>query len=111
MQAGHPDGYAEHPRGLEHQQTRAQSAPHALPAPDVIGAAEAWAAGNGGWTTARHYTVATTDVPMASLPSLLPLFNEALRTRLFPALASRYPAAAPNPVRRPAARSTTLRTA
>ena len=48
---------------------------------------------------------------MASLPSLLPLFNEALRTRLFPALASRYPAAAPNPVRRPAARSTTLRTA
>ena len=63
----------------------------------AIEAAEAWAAAHGGWTTARHYTVATTDVPMTSLPALLPHFNEALRTQLFPALASRYPDAAPDP--------------
>ena len=63
----------------------------------AIEAAEGWAAAHGGWTTARHYTVATTDVPMTSLPALLPHFNEALRTQLFPALASRYPDAAPDP--------------
>jgi len=63
----------------------------------AIEAAEGWAAAHGGWTTARHHTVATTDVPMTSLPSLLPQFNEALRTQLFPALASRYPDAAPDP--------------
>ena len=34
---------------------------------------------------------------MTSLPALLPHFNEALRTQLFPALASRYPDAAPDP--------------
>ena len=63
----------------------------------AIDAAEGWAAAHGGWTTARHHSVATTDVPMTSLPSLLPQFNEALRTQLFPALASRYPDAAPDP--------------
>ena len=36
---------------------------------------------------------------MRSLPELLPWFAEALRTQLFPALASRYPAAAPDPAR------------
>ena len=34
---------------------------------------------------------------MRSLPELLPWFAEALRTQLFPALASRYPDAAPDP--------------
>ena len=63
----------------------------------AIAIAEAHASHGGGWTTARHYTVATTDVPMTSLPALLPHFNEALRTQLFPALASRYPDAAPDP--------------
>ena len=60
----------------------------------AVEAAEAWATRSGGWTTSRHYSVPTTDVPMMALPELLPWFNEALRTQLFPALASRYPAAA-----------------
>ena len=37
-----------------------------------IAAAEAWAAGHGGWTTSRHHSVATTDIPLTSLPELLP---------------------------------------
>ena len=60
----------------------------------AVEAAEAWARRSGGWTTSRHYSVPTTDVPMTALPELLPWFNEALRTQLFPALSSRYPAAA-----------------
>jgi hypothetical protein len=61
-----------------------------------IAAAEAWAARDG-WTTARHYSVPTTDVPLLSLPSVLPSFHRALHAKLLPALSSRYPAAAPDP--------------
>ena len=61
-----------------------------------IAAAEAWAARSGGWTTSRHYSVATTDIPLVSLPELLPSFNEALHTLLLPALAACYPEAAPH---------------
>ena len=60
-----------------------------------IAAAEAWAKGNGGWTTARHYSVATTDVPLLDLPDVLPEFNRALREGLLPALAAAYTKAAP----------------
>ena len=60
-----------------------------------IATAEAWAKKNGGWTTARHYSVATTDVPLIDLPELLPSFNQALHEALLPALASLYPKAAP----------------
>jgi len=60
-----------------------------------IAAAEAWAARSGGWTTARHHSVATTDIPLTSLDELLPSFNEALRTLLLPALSACYPEAAP----------------
>ena len=60
-----------------------------------IATAEAWAERSGGWTTARHYSVATTDVPLIELPELLPSFNEALHAALLPALASLYPKAAP----------------
>ena len=60
-----------------------------------ITAAEAWAARSGGWTTARHHSVATTDIPLTSLDELLPSFNEALRTLLLPALSACYPEAAP----------------
>jgi hypothetical protein len=63
----------------------------------AIASAEAWAERNGGWTTRRHYTVPTTDVPLSVLPDLLPWFNQALATRLFPALLSRYPQAAGHP--------------
>jgi len=60
-----------------------------------IAAAEAWATRSGGWTTSRHYAVATTDIPLTSLPELLPSFNEALGTLLLPALSACYPEVAP----------------
>lgn len=63
----------------------------------AIASAEAWAERNGGWTTKRHFSVPTTDVPLSALPDLLPWFNRALATRLFPALLSRYPQAAGRP--------------
>ena len=60
-----------------------------------VQAAEAWGAKHGGWTTSRHYSVATTDVPLIDLPDLLPSFNKALHAALLPALAAVYPRAAP----------------
>uniref|UniRef100_A0A7S4BK02 Fe2OG dioxygenase domain-containing protein n=1 Tax=Chrysotila carterae TaxID=13221 RepID=A0A7S4BK02_CHRCT len=63
----------------------------------AIKLANQWADRHGGWTTSRHYSVATTDVPLTSLPEALPWFNAALAKKLLPALASRYPAAAPKP--------------
>ncbi|CAM9692822.1 unnamed protein product [Choristocarpus tenellus] len=44
----------------------------------------------GGWTTSRHYTVPTTDIPMHSLSPLLPWFRSLLRRRLFPALVEQF---------------------
>jgi hypothetical protein len=61
-----------------------------------VAAAEAWAARHGGWTTSRHYSVPTTDIPLLSLPELLPHFNDALATLLLPALSATYPTAAPS---------------
>ena len=60
-----------------------------------IETAEAWGQANGGGTTARHYSVATTDVPLMDLPELVPSFNAALNEALLPALAALYPSAAP----------------
>ena len=62
---------------------------------EYIAAAEAWADKHGGWTTSRHVSVPTTDVPLVSLPELLPAFNKALHTLLLPALSAAYPHAAP----------------
>ncbi|KAL1503823.1 hypothetical protein AB1Y20_012290 [Prymnesium parvum] len=62
---------------------------------DAIAAAERWAERRGGWTTSRHYSVPTTDVPLSELDSVLPWFNAALHRTLLPALASRYPHVAP----------------
>ena len=83
----------------------------------MIRAAEGWAEAQGGWTTDRHYSVPTTDVPLKArparkhvrattraqptrpaqdLPEVLPAFNRALHERLLPALSSRYPTAAPD---------------
>ena len=67
---------------------------------DAIAQAEKWAAAKGGWTTSRHYTVPTTDVPLTELQDVLPWFNAALSRTLLPALASRYPQAAPEAPRR-----------
>jgi len=57
----------------------------------AIEATEAFAAANGGWTTARHVQAPTTDVPVSQVPALREWFDDALRTTLFPMLAQRYP--------------------
>ena len=43
-----------------------------------------------GWTTSRHYAVPTTDIPIHEIPPLLKWFNNVLRDRLRPLLASQF---------------------
>ena len=62
----------------------------------AIETAEAHARLRGGWTTSRHFEVPTTDLPMGTLPSLLPWFNRALADRILPAAIAAYPTAAPD---------------
>ena len=57
---------------------------------DAIAIAEAHASHGGGWTTARHFAVPTTDVPVREVPALLEWFNDALRSSIFPALGALY---------------------
>lgn len=58
----------------------------------VVAEAEAAAAAaEGGWSTTRHYSVPTTDLPVHALPHTLHWFNAALRTSLAPMLAAQYP--------------------
>jgi hypothetical protein len=57
----------------------------------AVAAAEAAAAKRGGWTTARHYAVPTTDIPLHEVPSLLAWFNDALRFSIAPMLAMAFP--------------------
>merc|ERR1712147_307784 len=57
---------------------------------DAIAIAEAHASHGGGWTTARHFAVPTTDVPVREVPALLKWFNDALRSSIFPALGALY---------------------
>ena len=49
-----------------------------------------------GWTTSRHYSVPTTDIPVHHLPKTLAWFNEALRSKLAPMLAAQYPTGVQN---------------
>ena len=56
----------------------------------AVCAAEAHAAASGGWTTARHHAVPTTDIPIHRAPELLSWFREALATRLGPLLAANF---------------------
>jgi predicted 2-oxoglutarate/Fe(II)-dependent dioxygenase YbiX len=60
-----------------------------------IALAEAAASKRGGWTTARHYAVPTTDLPVHAVPELLPRWNAFRSAKLAPFLA----AAAPDLVR------------
>jgi hypothetical protein len=59
----------------------------------VVAEAEAAAAVNstGGWSTARHYSVPTTDTPLHALPRACLWFNAALRSTLAPMLAAHFP--------------------
>ena len=76
----------------------------------VIGLAEQHAARRGGWTTGRHYSVPTTDIPVSEVLTttttsgsggdervLLHWFNNVCRTRIFPLLARLYPEYVPAP--------------
>ena len=47
----------------------------------VIGQTESYVEKNG-WTTTRHYSVPTTDVPVSSVPSVLKWFNSSLYPKL-----------------------------
>lgn len=58
---------------------------------DWIRHAEAAAATSGGWTTSRHYAVPTTDLPVHSVPELLPLWNKFVTTQLGPFLYACFP--------------------
>jgi len=58
----------------------------------VVAEAEAAAAAaEGGWSTLRHYSVPTTDLPVHTLPHTLRWFNSAMRTSLAPMLAAQFP--------------------
>ncbi|KAK3237758.1 hypothetical protein CYMTET_52188 [Cymbomonas tetramitiformis] len=48
------------------------------------------AAGAKGWSTSRHYSVPTTDIPLHTLPEALSWFNRALQVQLFPMLAEQF---------------------
>jgi hypothetical protein len=56
----------------------------------AIQAAEGHAASNGGWTTARHHAVPTTDIPLHECPPLLAWLTSAMETRLGPLLATHF---------------------
>ena len=53
----------------------------------AIELAEAHASATDGWTTARHFAVPTTDLPVHSSPDLLKWFNATLSESIFPAVA------------------------
>mmetsp|Transcript_57902 Transcript_57902/g.183667 ORF Transcript_57902/g.183667 Transcript_57902/m.183667 type:complete len:353 (-) Transcript_57902:73-1131(-) len=53
----------------------------------------------GGWTTSRHYTVPTTDIPVHAHPEVLAWFRGLMRARLAPLLARQYPAVVGDPRR------------
>lgn len=48
----------------------------------IIDSAEAHANLRGGWTTSRHYSVPTTDLPLTSVPELKDIFNALLMDKL-----------------------------
>ena len=59
--------------------------------------AEKAGAARGGWTTSRHYAVPTTDIPVHAIPHLLPLWNDFMRDKLAPLIASMCPSEMPTP--------------
>lgn len=57
----------------------------------LVGAAEAHAAANGGWSTTRHSHAPTTDLEVHSIPGVLEWFNRACVERLFPLAVAAVP--------------------
>ena len=56
----------------------------------IIEEAEAHAAAMKGWSTQRHYSVPTTDLPCHVLPQTLAILNRCLREGIFPSIAAAY---------------------
>ena len=56
----------------------------------LVQLAEHHAKASGGWSTARHTTVPTTDMEVRAEPQLLEIFNEACAGRLFPVVAALF---------------------
>ena len=56
----------------------------------IIEEAEGHAAERQGWSTKRHYSVPTTDIPAHALPGCLSALNRALERSIFPAISSRF---------------------
>ena len=56
----------------------------------VVRACEAHAAAAGGWSTARHTTVPTTDLEVHAVPAALRWFNVACQQTIFPLLEACY---------------------
>eukprot|EP00658_Telonema_sp_P-2_P038753 TRINITY_DN27743_c0_g1_i1.p1 TRINITY_DN27743_c0_g1~~TRINITY_DN27743_c0_g1_i1.p1 ORF type:complete len:428 (-),score=96.13 TRINITY_DN27743_c0_g1_i1:53-1336(-) len=65
----------------------------------VVDQAEAAAAAQGGWGTARHYSVPTTDLSLHMLPEVLVWFNGLIRSWLFPMVCAQYELAHPEALR------------
>lgn len=57
---------------------------------NILGACEAYAESNKGWTTTRHYAVPTTDIPVHQIPEALSCLNESLEHKIFPLIAARF---------------------
>lgn len=57
----------------------------------IIDLAEARAAQGNGWTTARHYSVPTTDLPLDSIPEALSIFNAAMKRSINAMLLEQFP--------------------
>eukprot|EP00536_Pseudo-nitzschia_multiseries_P010188 jgi/Psemu1/288948/fgenesh1_pg.304_\ len=49
-----------------------------------------YASNNGGWTTSRHYSVPTTDLPIHKVPNLLEWFQRWMPEVLFPLLRDQF---------------------
>jgi hypothetical protein len=56
----------------------------------IIATTEEYARRDGGWTTGRHYSVPTTDVPVHAMPSVLQWFNQLLSESLGPMLCAQF---------------------
>ena len=58
---------------------------------DIVAEAEAKAQARGGWCTQRHYSVPTTDQPLATLPGACAAFNAAMGDAIAPLLHQCFP--------------------
>jgi len=56
----------------------------------IVDAAEQFAASHGGWTTKRHFSVPTTDMPVVLIEGIQDVFKSKLREKVYPLLAAQF---------------------